>query len=130
MFDFSQRFVIIYEKFSSWAQAEDRKSSKLAFARFLGVSQGAIQNWEKGTLPSPKDMKTIHDKLGFAYDWLIAGEGEVFDKKADVVADSDLQARVAELEATVKQLTTRLLVDGVGDKNGSIAIGKAADGQG
>lgn len=41
-----------------------------------------MQRWEKGQVPAARDIKTIHDKLGFAYDWLIAGEGEMFDTAA------------------------------------------------
>ncbi|MDE6734744.1 MAG: hypothetical protein K2J64_04675 [Desulfovibrio sp.] len=38
-----------------------------------------MQKWEMGQVPTAKDLKAIHDRLGFAYDWLIAGEGEMFD---------------------------------------------------
>lgn len=89
MDDFSQRFGIIYEKFANWGVQNGFKPSKLAFSRFLGVSQGAIQNWEyKGSMPSAKDLKKIHDKLGFAYDWLIAGEGPMYDTAAKSEADA------------------------------------------
>lgn len=65
-------------------------------------------------MPGPESLKLIHDKLGFSYDWLIAGEGEMFDTK----------------DAEIARLTNMILVDGVGDKHGSENIGKAADGQG
>lgn len=77
--DFSARFAIIYKKFADWAAGNGFRPSKLAFSRFIGISQGGMQKWEMGQVPTAKDLKAIHDKLGFAYDWLIAGEGEMFD---------------------------------------------------
>ncbi len=82
MENFSQRFEIIYKKYYAWGVENGFKPSKLAFSRFIGISQGCMQKWEKGQIPAGKDLKTIHDKLGFAYDWLIAGEGEMFDTGA------------------------------------------------
>ena len=119
--DFSQRFEIVYKKFHDWGIANGFKPSKLAFSRFLGVTQGATQKWEKGTIPSAKVVKTIHDKLGFSYDWLISGEGEMFDSAAQ---------KLAEQEAEIARLRTMLLIDGVGDKAAATGIGKTADGQG
>ena len=82
MENFSQRFEIIYKTFATWGAKNGFKPSKLAFSRFAGVSQATMQRWEKGQVPAARDIKTIHDKLGFAYDWLIAGEGEMFDSAA------------------------------------------------
>lgn len=79
MADFSARFAVIYKKFADWAAGNGFRPSKLAFSRFIGISQGGMQKWEMGQVPTAKDLKAIHDKLGFAYDWLIAGEGEMFD---------------------------------------------------
>ncbi|WP_297849317.1 helix-turn-helix domain-containing protein [uncultured Desulfovibrio sp.] len=121
MDDFSKRFEIIYQKFADWGVENGFKPSKLAFSRFLGVTQGAIQKWENGTIPSAKVVKTIHDKLGFAYDWLISGEGERFDSSAQ---------KLAAQEAEIGRLRNRLLVDGVGDKDAQTSTGKAAGGQG
>lgn len=100
----------------------------------------------------------MHKTLGFSYRWLVTGEGEPFDDRsalgeanpseADVrirelerenaelrarlkdETEHDLRTRLGELETTVKQLQTRLLIDGVGDKGVATGIGKAADGQG
>lgn len=79
MADFSARFAVIYKKFADWAAGNGFRPSKLAFSRFIGISQGGMQKWEMGQVPTGRDLKTIHDKLGFAYDWLIAGEGPMFD---------------------------------------------------
>lgn len=78
MENFSERFEIVYKKYYEWGLDNGFKPSKLAFSRFVGVSQATMQRWEKGQIPAAKDIKTIHDKLGFSYDWLIAGEGEMF----------------------------------------------------
>lgn len=121
MDDFSERFEIIYQKFYEWGSLNGFKPSKLAFSRFAGVSQATMQRWEKGQLPNGKDLKTIHDKLGFAYDWLISGEGERFDSSAQ---------KLAAQEAEIGRLRSRLLVDGIGDKDAQTSTGKAAGGQG
>lgn len=122
MGDFSQQFEIIYEKFSCWAKSDNRPSSKLAFSRYLDVSQGRMQKWEAGQIPRPADLKTIHDKLGFSYSWLITGEGEPCAEEAVALPSNSsdevvsLQRRIAELEAELKEeralnrrLTERLL---------------------
>lgn len=117
MDDFKQRFEIIYKKYADWGIQNGFKPSKLAFSRFLGVFQATMQRWEKGKLPNPKEMKTIHDKLGFSYDWLITGEGEPMD---------DQQKRIEELEEEVKQLRTRQIVEGTTDKAAVTVTARAA----
>lgn len=118
MDDFKQRFEIIYKKYAGWGIQNGFKPSKLSFSRFLGVPQGTMQGWEyRGSLPTGKDLKTIHDKLGFSYDWLITGEGEPMD---------DQQKRIEELEQEVKQLRTRQLAEGTTDKAAVTATAKAA----
>lgn len=125
MEDFRQRFEIIYKKFFDWGKQNGFKPSKLAFSRFLGVSQGAIQNWEyKGTLPAGKDLKTIHDKLGFSYDWLITGEGDMFDEAARLLAEKD--AEIERLKEENRKLTTHPDHDGMTDEKSLADIAKAA----
>lgn len=122
MDSFAQRFEIIYKKFSGWAKSDNRPYSKLAFSRYLDISQGRMQKWEAGQIPRPADLKIIHDKLGFSYSWLITGEGEPCVEVTTGLpsASSDevvsLQKRIAELEAELKEertlnrrLTERLL---------------------
>lgn len=50
--------------------------------------------------------------------------------RLDMDSTDNLRERVASLEKSLKLLTTRLLVDGVGDKTAATSIGKAAGGQG
>ena len=117
MDNFSQRFGIIYKKFSCWAKSDNRPYSKLAFSRYLDISQGRMQKWEAGQIPRPADLKIIHDKLGFSYSWLITGEGDPCAEEVTCLpsASSDevvnLQRHIAELEerALNRRLTERLL---------------------
>ena len=97
MENFSDRFEIIYKKFYDWGLDNGFKPSKLAFSRFVGVSQATMQRWEKGQVPAARDVKTIHDKLGFAYDWLIAGEGEMFDGVHQ--RGAEISAKCAEVDS-------------------------------
>lgn len=118
MEDFKERFEIVYKKFYDWGVENGFKPSKLAFSRFANVSQATMQRWEKGQIPNGKDLKTIHDKLGFAYDWLISGEGEMLDTTAQ-----QLEARDKE----IARLQTMIMVDGVGDKDARTNTGKAGE---
>lgn len=103
MGDFKERFEIIFRKYAEWGRKNGFRPSKLALARFLDIPQATLQGWEnRGSAPSGKALKTIHDKLGFSYDWLITGEGEMFDTQA---------LTIAELEAENERLKTRLSIE-------------------
>lgn len=119
MDDFSQRLELIYKKYFDWGEANGFKPSKLAFSRFLGVTQGAMQKWEKGTIPSAKFIKIIHDKLGFSYDWLIAGEGEMFDASAQIIANQKNE---------ISRLQTQIRVEGASDQGARTDTGLAGEG--
>lgn len=133
MENFSQRFNLIYEKFCSMAKPLGLPASKIAFARFVNSTQGKMQAWEKGQMPAAADIKTIHDKLGFAYDWLISGDGPMFDN-GDNAATPDvdaLKARVATLENElaeadrVNRKLTAKLFDGSGPGVGAAGAANA-----
>ena len=134
MENFSQRFEIIYQKFAADAKAAGRQSSKLAFARFMGISQGRMQKWEKGQIPRPTDLLAIHEQLGFSYRWLITGEGDQFDESSPALnSDAKLARKIEQLEAELaeeralnRKLTTRLLVEGGDETKGSDDVAKAA----
>jgi len=138
MADFTQQFDIIYKKFANNAVEAGQPNSKLAFARFLGVSQGKMQAWEKGQIPKAEDLKMLHDKMGLSYHWLITGEGEPFEEESISMKEyHHLKARVAELETKLHeaervngQLTARLFVEGVGDQGAATDTGKTGEGAG
>lgn len=139
--NFSQLYKNIYDFFKKSEFSLVAGNSKLALAKFLGVSQGKTQHWEKGQWPSAKDIENIHKKLGISCTWLVTGEGEMFELQQEMQKfhtpitdqDDELAYLRAELEAERRlnrQLTTRLLVDGVGDKDDAKnTAGKTADGQ-
>ena len=85
MSNFSQQYVIIYDYFKTQAEECQKPSSKLDLARLLGVSQGQMQNWEKGQRPNAVSCLAIHKKLGFEFEWLITGEGP---SRRDEVGDA------------------------------------------
>lgn len=74
----SQLFAIVYEKFSEAARTRGQNPSKLGLAKYLGISQGKMQQWEKGQRPKVEDMKRLVELLGFNARWLITGEGDPF----------------------------------------------------
>lgn len=87
--NFSPRYLTVYRKYSEIVARTGARCSESGLARFLDVSQTTSQRWKNGQIPDPISLKMIHDKLGFSYDWLIAGEGEVFD----ATVKSDLQLK-------------------------------------
>ena len=147
-------YEMVYERFRSLADSKGFKANVRGFCDFLEISAGKRQKWSLGQWPSAEDLEKLHDRLGFSYRWLITGEGgdlpeegarvhalearlqELEQENAALKAKltssevGELRGRLAELESTVRQLQTRLLIDGVGDKNAATGIGKAADGQG
>lgn len=134
MNNFTERFEIVYQKFATEAKAAGRQFSKLAFSRFMDVSQGRMQHWEKGQIPRPDDLLSMHDKLGFALRWLITGEGERFDESSPALnSDAKLAQKIEQLEAELaeeralnRKLTTRLLVDGGDETKDTGDVAKAA----
>lgn len=80
--DFSQLYNIIYDIFLNSPHKTEFGESKLGLARFLGVSQGKTQHWEKGQWPKADDIERLAEKLGFEYRWLVTGEGPML--RADI----------------------------------------------
>lgn len=76
MKDWSKPYEIVYKKFCKQAQEAGEKASQLAFARFLGASQGKVKAWAGGQWPLASDLAVLAEKLGFSYQWLVTGEGE------------------------------------------------------
>lgn len=108
------------------------ENSQARFARSIGISQQTFNNY-LNLEGQQKIRKTLLDTILSVYpkisrNWLFFGEGEIFSTGEDSVpkticALDEKDRRVAELEAELKEerrlnrdLTRRLLVDGVGDK--------------
>lgn len=53
------------QKFAAWEQAQGRKQSYYAFARYLEVSQSDLAQWMDGIgTPTGDDLRTLAAKLG------------------------------------------------------------------
>lgn len=115
--NFSTRYKLIYRKYADIIEKMGGKPSESGLARFLGVSQTATQRWKNYQLPDPESMKSIHDKLGFSYDWLITGEGEPMDAT---------QERINSLERELELLRTRKVANETSGKADANEIAKAA----
>lgn len=153
-------YELVFNHFCSVAESMGYKPTIRGFCDFLEISAGKRHKWSLGQWPSAEDLEKLHDRLGFSYRWLITGEGDPFEEdgslpeegarvhalearlqeleqenaglKAKLTSSEvgELRGRLADLESTVRQLQTRLLIDGVGDKNAATGIDKAAGGQG
>lgn len=60
-----QQLEIIIDKYCSSELAKDEQFVRSTFAKFLGISTGKAQAWERGQRPSADDLETISRKLGF-----------------------------------------------------------------
>lgn len=77
--NFSHLYEIMCNLFYTTPHATTFGRTKLGLARFLGMSQGKTQSWEKGQWPKAEDLRVLHQKMGFSYRWLVTGEGDPFD---------------------------------------------------
>lgn len=121
--------------------------SQASVARRIGVVQQVFNQWL-----NPKSQKNLWEHLPVILEmfpdvrreWLYFGEGEMLQDAKEPhlaappsVPPPDVLVRLAELEQELReerrlnrQLTTRLLIDGTGDKDASENIvGKTANGQ-
>lgn len=129
MKDFTQRFEFIYLCYSRLVEETGSKPSESGLARFLGVPQPNVNRWKKYQFPDPVSLKLIHDKLGFAYDWLISGEGEMMDSKDERIAE--LEDEVAKLKQQAKDERIAELEDEVSRLKRQVAeASQARDGMG
>ena len=78
------------------------------FCAFLSISTGKNQKWAQGQWPSAEDIETIHDKLGFAYSWLVTGEGEPFEESV-IPSRQDDAGELANLRHHVSDLKEELM---------------------
>lgn len=121
------------------------KMPRYALAKELGVAQNTFTRYFCATQQAKLSqyLWAIHALFpDVRREWLFFGEGEMLDSGqpcAEVSGNEagTLKTRVAELEAELReerrlnrQLTTRLLVDGAGDKGAANNTGKAGEGAG
>ena len=114
-------------------------------AREVGVPQPTFNQWLK--IGSQKNIWEHLPKILDLFpdvrpEWLYIGQEPAFKDgsqaedtptRDEVLAlkeeNERLKAELAEADRLNRQLITRLLIDGVGDKDGAPGIGKAAGGQ-
>lgn len=140
--NFNQHFVFIYNIFSESEKKQRRRPSNASLARFLGHSgDGKVKAWKAGQWPSAEDIAALEKIFGLSLRWLVTGEGKPYEME-HARPDEAVQATVRALQLELqekerelaeerrlnRQLTARMLVDGVGDKAAVTNIGKVADG--
>lgn len=111
MSDFSQRFEFIYKLFSGDAETKGHRASKLALAKYLGISQGRMQSWESGQVPKPDDLELLHDTFGLSYEWLVTGKGEPLEKQEPPKPPDDslgMDKKFAELADAVERMSREM----------------------
>ncbi|MDO4490506.1 MAG: helix-turn-helix transcriptional regulator [Lachnospiraceae bacterium] len=102
-----ERIRLIREK------SDDKKISMASFAEIIGVTSGAVSQWENGQkVPSASVIKLICNKFNVRENWLLKEEGEMFvnlSKKEQLedffrdVEDNDMKVRLIE---ALSKLTT------------------------
>lgn len=122
-----------------------KRYSQEVFAEYLGIPQTTLSRWlkeggQKNLFPHLEKLLELWSDVN--PEWLYRGLGEPFLEAAATAATSaesvmEMQAKLERLEAELweertlnRRLTTRLLIDGAGDKDAAPGIGKTADGQG
>lgn len=113
-----------------------KKMARYALAEKLGIKQNTFTRYfcpeHQGKI-APHLWEILNIFPDVNRDWLFFEEGEPFSEtKAD---EGDLATKIAQLQGELdaervlnRQLMTRILIDGVGDKGAVTSIGKAADG--
>lgn len=96
--DFSKAFEIVYDKFAKLQDASSKKSSVLAFGKFLGHGHdGRVKAWKGGQWPSAEDCWELSKILEIDLLWLVTGEGDPFPSPpTDAEASAPASAPVAE----------------------------------
>lgn len=121
-------------------------NSEAAFAKKIDVPQATLNrrlraNDEKKLLELVGSILAACDGLNVT--WLITGEGNPYDVQPGAVSFAEntavqaLHTRMQEMERELveerslnRKLTTKLLIDGVGDTGAATSTGKASDGHG
>ncbi len=104
--NWSQKFVMIKELFCTKADELGYKKTDKDFQEYLGIGSGKMRNWRAGQWPSAEDLEVLHEKFGFAFSWLVTGEGDPFVETANAVA---VEKEVALLREQIIDLQKQLL---------------------
>ena len=84
--EFSERIGFVYDYFKeNYFTYGAAKPTKEAFITFLGISRGKLQSWERGYWPKDGDMRSVAQKMGVSFAWLMSGTGEPFDDRQHVL---------------------------------------------
>ena len=102
--NFTQYFEIIYKNFKLKAASLGTKATNRGFCELLSVTRGKLQKWKLGQWPSAEDIAAIHDNLGFSYEWLLTGEGDMFTSSAPSVSAESSTPAEQELRRENKEL--------------------------
>lgn len=108
--NWSKQYEIIYNIFCKKNHSNDNKPTIRGFCDLLGISLGKRQKWEAGQWPNADDLLVLHKKMGFSYEWLVTGEGDLFDTPQQQTAltppepQIDVRELLARLEAVEKKL--------------------------
>jgi phage repressor protein C with HTH and peptisase S24 domain len=123
-----------------------RKSLNLTqkgLAEKLGVTYETVQNWESGRVDVPmKRIKQIAETFGVSPDWLLTGNGEMFEEYSGIGSDSESDAgiplydhvfasagygiEIFDETPPIKNITNIYELFGIAAKNPDIAIIKVA----
>lgn len=94
--------------------------SQAALAREIGVSPGAVGNWEAGGREAPRSLLALAKAIGVRAEWLRDGKGEKLPKPGEIELDleaaltflADQMRQADDLPAGVMKESFALLVDG------------------
>ena len=60
------------------------KLTQEQFGENIGVKNGVVSAWEKGSAPVPEGrVRIIRDEYNASVDWLVKGEGEMFQESTE-----------------------------------------------
>lgn len=118
----------------------DVARSQTDLAKKLGLTQPTFNGYlnekrQDNLWPLLPQILELYPQLN--RDWLYFGEGEMYGEHGGhpPAQVEEMGRRIAALEQELaeerrlnRQLTTRLLVDGVGDRSAATSIGKASEG--
>lgn len=112
--NWKQHFDFIYKHFISVASKKNVKPTNAGFCTLLSISSGKLQNWVKGQWPSAEDLAQLHNIFGFAYSWLVTGEGDPWngDSKGDCASTEEAQIFSDRLSVVLdyRNLTTEFIL--------------------